>query len=218
MYEVAHQAPTVEYAPAGNLPALHYNYSVLVLGLSEREQRLAVPFSYINGTLLEVRSYKDGAHPVHLKLWAEQDDLRSGSRGPIVRRESLPSVKSVGRLRLGSGAERPFLLAQARLRAQPGSRFTLIFPVAIERALNPVYDCEAAAAVDHAAHDFTWSTADPEIHAIRSRLPEDQVEAFGNSLANYLNGLCRRCLRLVGQHPLERRPYHIAPGQKGLTP
>jgi hypothetical protein len=158
---------------------------------------------------LEVRSYEDTAHPVHLKLWAEQDDPRSGSRGPIIGRGTLPSVRSIGRLKLASGAERPFLLPQATLRAQPGSRITLIFPVPIERAMNPIYDYSALAAVDHAAHDFTWSTANPEIHAIRSRLPEDQVEAFGNSLASHLNGLCRRCFRLFGQHPLERRYFTL---------
>jgi hypothetical protein len=194
--EAAHPAPAGEYAPAGNLPAFHYTYSVLVLGLLKRERQVAVPFSYINGTLMEVRSYADAARPVHLKLWAERNDPRSGSRGPIVSRESMPSVKSIGRLRLGSGAELSFVLAQAALRAQPGSRITLIFPVAIERALDPVCDHDAIAAVYHAVHDFTWSTANPEIYAIRSRLPGDQVEAFGNSLASYLNGLCRRCLRL----------------------
>jgi hypothetical protein len=53
-------------------------------------------------------------------------------------------------------------------------------------ALNPLYDHAAIAAVDCAANSYTWSTTHPEIHAIRSQLPEGQDDAFTDSLASYL--------------------------------
>jgi hypothetical protein len=197
-YGAWRQAPTAEYQPAGDLPPFKYIYRVPLLGLLERERQVVVPFSYINGILLDVRTYEDAAHPIHFKLWSQTDDARSGPRGAIVGRESLPSMRSIVHFRLGSGAERPFVVTQVKLRARAGSHLTLIFPVSIERAINPVYDYAAIAAVDYTADDFMWSTAHPEIHAIRSRMPEGQAERFGDSLANYLNGLCRRCLRLFG--------------------
>jgi hypothetical protein len=204
-----HRTLAAENAPAGDLPPFKYIYRVPLLGLLERERRVAVPFSYINGTLLDVRSYEDAAHPIHFKLWSQMDDPRSGPRGPIVGRESQPNIRSIVRLRLADGAERSFVLSQATLRSKAESPVTLIFPVSIDRASNPIYDYSAIAAVDYVTNRFTWSTANPEIHAIRSRLPGDQIEPFGHSLANHLNGLCRRCLRLFGQHQ-NRRPFHLA--------
>jgi hypothetical protein len=206
-----------EYAPAGNLPAFHYVYRAPLLGPLERERRIVVPFSYINGTLLEVRAHEDAAHPIHFKLWSQQDDPRSGPRDPIVGRRSQPSIRTIVRLRLGSGAERSFVLSQAKLRARPESRITLIFPVAVERALNPLYDYAAIAAVDHAARDFAWSTAHPELDALRSRLPEKQIEPFGDALANHLNGLCRRCLRLFAQYRRSERRYDLAAADQELS-
>lgn len=193
-------SPAVEYPPAGDLPEFTFRYNIALLGLVERERQVSVPFSYINGLLVDVRTHEDPVHEVHMKLWQQQDDPKSGPRGPIVGRESQPSIRNIVRLRLGSGAERSFVLTQVRLRATAGSRVTLIFPVSIARAVNPVYDYAAIAAVEYAANHFTWTTTHPEIYAIRSRLPEGQAEPFGESLANYLNGVCRRCLRLFGTH------------------
>jgi hypothetical protein len=199
-YRTERRQPAAEYPPAGDLPQFTFRYNVALLGLVERERQVSVPFSYINGALADVRTHEDTVHAVHMKLWQQQDDPGSGPHGPIVGRESQPSIRNIVRLRLGSGAERSFVLTQVRFRATAGGRVTLIFPVSIERAVNPIYDYAAIAAVDYAANDFAWSTTHPEIHAIRSRVPEDQTERFGESLAGYLNGLCRRCLRLFGTH------------------
>jgi hypothetical protein len=189
-YRATLEAPAAEYAPAGNLPAFNYVYRVPLPGPLERERRVVVPFSYINGILLELRSYEDAAHPVRFRVWSQPDDPRSGPRDPIVGRRSQPSIRTIVRLRLGSGAERSFVLSQAKLRSRPESRITLIFPAPIERAAHPLYDYAAIAAVDHAARDFAWSTAHPEIDALRSRLPKKQIEPFGDALASCLNGLC----------------------------
>lgn len=193
-YRPAHRLPVAEYPPAGDLPTFRYN--IPLFALMERERKVSVPLSYINGTLLEVRSYEDAAHPVHTQLWFQHDNPLSGPCDPIIDKESQPSIRSIVRLKLGSGVERSFVLTQVRLRAKAGNRITLIFPTPLERALNPVYDYAAIAAVDYVPNDYTWSTSHPEIHAIRMRLTEDQSERFADSLASYLNGLCRRCLRL----------------------
>ncbi len=186
-YKPAHRLPVAEYPPVGDLPTFTSTYKIPLVGLIERQQKVSVPFGYINGTLLEVRSYEDAAHPVHTQLWSQHDDPLSGPCDPIVGKESQPSIRSIVRLMLGSGTERSFVLTQVRLRAKAGNRITLIFPTPVERALNPVYDYAAIAAVDYAANDYTWSTSHPEIHAIRMRLTEDQSERFADSLASYLN-------------------------------
>ncbi len=214
-YRTERCSPAAEYPPAGDLPQFTFRYNVALLGLVERERRVSVPFSYINGLLVDVRTHEDPVHAVHMKLWQQQDDPGSGPRGPIVGRESQPSIRNIVRLRLDSGAERSFVLTQVRLRVKAGSRITLIFPVSIERAVNPVYDYAAIAAVEYAANHFTWSTTHPEIHAIRSRLSEDQTGRFGDSLASYLNGLCRRCLRLFGMHGQVAERRYQAGAQHG---
>ena len=198
-YTAAYRLPVVEYPPVGNLPTLTFTYTVAFLGLIERERSVSVPFSYINGTLLEVRTHEDPAHQVHTQLWSQHDDPLSGPRDPIVGRKSQPSIRNIVRLKLESGVERSFVLTQARLRAKASSQITLIFPTPIERAMNPIYDYAAIAAVNQAANDYTWSTTHPQIHAIRLRLAEEQSESFADSLASYLDGLCRRCLRLFKQ-------------------
>ncbi len=213
-YSAERRVPAAEYPAAGDLPWFTFRYNVALLGLVGRERQVSVPFSYINGLLIDVRTYEDHAHTVDVKLWRQHDNPRSGPCGPIVGNESLASIRTVVRLRLGSGAERSLVLSQARLRSGRGSRVTLIFPVWIDRALNPVYDYAATAAVDYATNRFTWSTANPEIYAIRSRLPEGRIEAFDTSLASYLNGLCRRCLRLFGQHQSRQRPFDLAAAPK----
>ncbi len=205
------------YPPAGNLPPFTYAYAAPLLGLLERERRVVVPFSYINGTLVEVRAYEDVDHPVRFRVWSERDDPRSGPQSPIVGRESQPSIRSILRLWLADGAARSFVLANAKLRSRPGNPLTLIFPVQVERAANPLYDYAAVAAVDYAANDFAWSTANPEIHALRSRLPEDQCEPFGDSMASYLNGLCRRCLRQFGPRAQQQRQYQMAASHAELS-
>jgi len=209
-YRATLEPPAAEYPPAGDLPPFNYVYRAPLLGPLERERRIVVPFSYINGTLIETSSYEDAAHPVCFRVWSQRDDPRSGPRDPIVGRRSQPSIRTIVRLRIANGAERSFVLSQAKLRTRPESRTTLIFPAPSERAANPLYDYAASAAVDHAAHDFAWSTAHPELDALCSRLPEKQIEPFGDALANHLNGLCRRCLRLFAQYRKPERRYDLA--------
>jgi hypothetical protein len=211
-FVAAHRSPVAEYPPAGGLPTFTFTYSIPFLGFIERERNVGVPFSYINGTLLEIRTYEEPAHPVPTQLWCQHDDPLSGPRGPIVGRKSLPSIRNILRLKLGSGIERSFVLTQVRVRAKAGGRITLIFPTPIARALNPVYDYAAIGAVDYAANDYTWSTTHAEIHAIRLRLPEDQSERFADSLASYLDGLCRRCLRLFGAHVRREQRWYLVGG------
>jgi hypothetical protein len=211
--------PAVEYPAAGELRTFTFKYGVHLLGLIERQRSLSVPFSYVNGTLLEIRSHQDPAHSVHIKIWSEKDAPRLGPCDPIVGKETQPIIRSIVRLRLGSGVERSLVLSQVRPQARRGNSIGLIFPAPVVRALNPLYDHAAIAAVDYAANSYTWSTTHPEIHAIRSRLPEDQDNAFTDSLASYLNGLCRRCLRLFGEHDRHnRRRIESAPGRAELTP
>jgi hypothetical protein len=80
----------------------------------ERQRQVRVPFSYVNGTMLELRTHKDASHSVHTRLWSQQDDPKLGPRRPIVGGESQPSIRSIVRLR--SGAERSFVLTLVRLR------------------------------------------------------------------------------------------------------
>lgn len=209
--------PAVEYRGAGDLRSFTFKYRVHLLGLIERQRSLSVPFSYVNGTLLEICTHQDPAHSAHIKIWSEKDDPRLGPCDPIVGKETQPIIRSIVRLRLGSGVERWFVLSQIRPQARRGNSIGLIFPAPFVRALNPLYDHAAIAAVNYAANSYTWSTTHPEIHAIRSQLPEDQDDAFTDSLASYLNGLCRRCLRLFKRH--DRRVharYRIAAGQAEL--
>jgi len=197
--------PAVEYPAAGDLRPFTFKYRVRLLGLIERQRSLNVPFSYVNGTLLEIRTHQDAAYSAYIKIWSEKDDPRLGPCDPIIGKETQPIIRSIVRLRLGSGVERSFVLSQVRPQARRGNSIGLIFPASVVRALNPLYDHAAIAAVDYAANSYTWSTTHPEIHAIRSQLPEDQDDAFTDSFASYLNGLCRRCLRLFKRH--DRRDH-----------
>ena len=203
------RVPT-EYPPSGDLPPFVFaHYQPTMLGLFERERRTHVAFSYITATLLEIRTAYDRNQAVFIQLWSQGDDPKVGVCGPIVGSERQPSIRNIVRVRLGSGAERSFLLTQVKLRANRGDRVTLIFPVPIERAANPVYDYAAIAAVNHVTNGHTWSTTHPLIHAIRCQLPEDQMEPFTDSLGNFLDGLCRRCLRLFAQQShCRQRPHH----------
>lgn len=199
-----------EHPPAVDLPPLVFAYTErTLLGLVERKREARVAFSYINGTLLEVRTHEDPSHAVHINLWSQPDDPRSGPRPSFVGKESRPSLRSIVKLKLGSGAERSFVVTQVRLGAKAGNRITLIFPIAVERALNPIYDYAAIAAVDYPANDYTWSTTHPEIHAFRDRLPADQDAPFADALASYLDGLCRRCLRLFSLDREKARRYRV---------
>jgi hypothetical protein len=210
---------TAEHPPAGDLPPFVFGYTErTLLSLVERKRELCVAFSHISGTLLEVSTHEDAEHSVDIRLWSQSDDPQSGPRPPIVAKESQPSFRSIVKLKLGSGAERSFVLTQVRLGAGTGNRVTLIFPVSVERALNPIYDYAAIAAVDHPANDYTWSTTHPEIHALRDRLPADQDERFTDALSSYLNGLCRRCLRLFRLNRERNRRCRIQPQPLELVP
>ena len=57
-YGATHRLPVAEYPPGGDLPAFTFRYNIPFLGLIERGQEMRVPFSYINGTLLELRRYE----------------------------------------------------------------------------------------------------------------------------------------------------------------
>lgn len=206
-----------ERAPAGDPPTFVFSYTNRsLLGLIEHQRQVRIPFSYINGTVLEVQTHEDETRRVDMRVWLRQDDPTTGPCGPIVRQESQPSIRNVVRLRLGSGAERSFALTQVRFRAPAGSRITLIFPVQTERAMNPIYDCAALGAVDHTANYLGWSTTHPEIHALRERLSEEQAEVFADSLGSFLDGLCRRCLRLFVRYRGERRRSRVYSERSGL--
>jgi hypothetical protein len=216
-FQAASTRAVAEYPGVGDLRLFTFIYKVHLLGLIERERSLSVPFSYVNGTLLEIRTYQDAAHLVRMKIWSQKDDPRLGPCDPIVGKETQPTIRSIVRLILGSGVERSFVLTQIRPRARAGNRIGLIFPAPIVRALNPLYDHAAIAAVDYTANYYTWSTTHPEIRAIRSQLSEDQNDALTDSLASYLNGLCRCCLRLFREHDSHhQRRYRIGAGQAEL--
>jgi hypothetical protein len=221
-YRTAHRLSVAEYPPGGNLPTFTFTHNIPFFGLIERGREVSVPFSYISGTLLEIRRYEDTAHPVQVQLWSQEDDPPLGSRDPIVGRESQPSIRNIVHLKLTSGVERSSVLTHVGLRAEFGSRITLVFPTPFERATNPVYDCAAIAAVDCTANDYVWSTAHPEIYALRMRLPEDHSERFADALASYLNGLCRLCLRRFRSTPStaapSRRWVRGAGAMKEVTP
>ncbi len=168
---------------------------------------------------MEIRTDQDAASSVHIKVWLEKDDPRLGRCNPIVGKETQAATRSIVQLKLGSGVERSFVLTQVRPRTRGGNSIGLIFPAPVVRALNPLYDHAAIAAVDYAANDYTWSTTHPEIHAVRSQLPQGQDDAFTDSLASYLNGLCRRCLRLFRRHDRHNRPQsRVGAGHAELTP
>jgi len=169
---------------------------------------VTISFSYVNGALPEIRTYEDRTPAVHLKIWSQKDDPHLAFSDPIIGKESQPSIRNILRLKLGSGAERSFVLSQVRPQVKAGNRLGLIFPAPIERAFNPAYDYAAIALVDYVTNDYTWSTTHPDIHAIRSRLPQGQDDAFTDSLASFLNGLCRRCLRLFRGHGGEGQSKH----------
>ena len=204
------RGPT-EYPPSGDLPPFEFtHYQPTMLRLFERERKTRIAFSYITATLLEIRTVSDRSQAVFIQLWSQDDDPRVGSRGPIIGSERQASIRNIVRVRLGSGAERSFVLTQVKPRANIGERVTLIFPVSTDRTANPIYDYAAIAAVNYVTHSYTWSTTHPLIHAIRSQLPEDQMEPFTDSLGNFLDGLCRRSLRLLGQQSGKRESPHHA--------
>src|SRR5260370_9613849 len=105
-YKPAHRLPVAEYPPVGDLPTFTSTYKIPLVGLIERQQKVSVPFGYINGTLLEVRSYEDAAHPVHTQLWSQHDDPLSAPCDPIVGKASQPSIRSIVPLLLAIGTGR----------------------------------------------------------------------------------------------------------------
>src|ERR1700675_957022 len=73
-----------EHPPAGDLPPLVFAYTErTLLGLVERRREARVAFSYINGTLLELRTHAEAENAVHIMLWSQADDPQSGTRPPI---------------------------------------------------------------------------------------------------------------------------------------
>ena len=207
-YKATQRLPVTGYPPAGDLPAFRFSYKAALLGLFERERFLTISFSHVNGALLEIRTYEDQARAVHLQIWSQNDDPRLASTDPIIGKESQPSSRGIVRLNLEIGAEPSFVLSQVRPRVKAGNRLGLIFPAAIDCAFNSTYEYAAIALVHYAANDYTWSTTHPAIHAIRSRLPQDQDDSFTDSLASFLNGLCRRCLRLFREPQSDHRRHY----------
>ena len=135
-----------------------------------------------------------------MTLWSQPDDPIKGPQVPIIVRERQPRIRTVVGLKLGSGAERSIVLAQVKFAPARGSRITLIFPVVAVRALNPIYDYAALAAVNYDTGEQAWSTAHPEVHRLWESAPAQQSKRFGDALANHLEGLCRRYLRLLNPY------------------
>ncbi len=190
-----------EHALSGDLPPLIFAYSEpAFFRLTDRRRELQLFFSYISGVAVSVRRYEDALNQVSMTLWSQPDDPIKGPQVPIIVRERQPRIRTVVGLKLGSGAERSIVLAQVKFAPAPGSRITLIFPVVAARALNPIYDYAALAAVNYETGEQTWSTAHPEVHQLWESLPTQQSRRFGGALANHLEGLCRRCFRLLNPH------------------
>jgi hypothetical protein len=200
-YSARRSAPTEEHPPAGDLPAFVFAYAErTLLNLVERQRQVRVPFSYISGTVSDIQTHEDAGHPFRIGVWSQEDDPATGPQSSIVGHEWQPSRHNVISLRLGSGAERSFVLKQVRFAARAGDRITRIFPVAATRMLNPFYDYAAIGAVNYGTSDQRWSTAHAEIHQVRERLPSSESKRFLAGLANHLDGLCLRCLRLFNPY------------------
>ena len=217
-YAALDSARTAEHPPAGDLPALVFAYAErTLLNLVERQRQARVPFSYISGTLIDIQTHEDTSHPLRMGAWSQEDDPATGPRSPIVGHEWQPSRHNVIRLKLGSGAERSFVLRQVRFAARVGDRITLIFPVAATRALNPIYDYAAIGAVNYRTGDERWSTVHVEIHHMRDQLPPAESKRFLAGLASHLDGLCRRCLRLFNLYRRSPSRSSVRSDQAGLA-
>jgi len=210
-YSALRPAPTEEHPPAGDLPAFVFAYAERTfLNLVERQRQVRVPFTYMSGTVIDIHTHEDTSHPLKIGVWSQEDDPATGPRSPIVGHEWQPSRHNMIRLKLGSGAERSFVLRQVRFAARAGDRITLIFPVAATRMLNPIYDYAAIGAVNYKTGDERWSTAHAEIHQVRDQIPSSESKRFLAGVANHLDGLCRRCLRLF--NPYRRSVIRKPPG------
>jgi hypothetical protein len=200
-YSARRSAPIEEHPPAGDFPPFVFGYTDwTLLNLVERQRQVRVPFSYISGTVSDIHTHEDTGHPLRMGVWSQEDNPAVGLQSPIVGHEWQSSRHNVIRLRLGSGAERSFVLKQVRFAARAGDRITLIFPVAATRMLNPIYDYAAIGAVNYRTGDQRWSTTHTEIHHLRDHLPSSESKRFLGGVANHLDGLCRRCLRLFNSY------------------
>jgi len=190
-----------EHAPSGDLPPLIFAYSEpAFFRLTDRRRELQLFFSYISGVAVSVRRYEDALNQVSMTLWSQPDDPIKGPQVPIIVRERQPRISTVVGLKLGSGAERSIVLAQVKFAPARGSRIMLIFPVVAARALNPIYDYAALAAVNYDTGEQAWSTVHPEVRRLWESVPAQQTKRFGDAFANHLAGLCRRCLRLLNPY------------------
>jgi hypothetical protein len=217
-YSALRSAPTEEHPPAGDFLPFVFGYTErTLLNLVERTREVRVPFSYISGTVIDIQTHEDTGHLARMGVWSQEDDPAVEPRSPIVGHEWQPFRHHVIRLKLGSGAERSFVLRQVRFAARAGDRITIIFPVAATRMLNPIYDYAAIGAVNYRTGDQRWSTAHAEIHHLRDHLHSSESERFLAGVANHLDGLCRRCLRLLNPYrrSVIRKPSGAA--QVGLT-
>ena len=217
-YSARRSAPIEEQPPAGDFPPFVFGYTErTLLNLVERQRQVRVPFSYISGTVSDIQTHEDTSHPLRMGVWSQEDEPAVGPRSPIVGHEWQPFRHHVIRLKLGSGAERSFVLRQVRFAARAGDRITLIFPVVVARALNAIYDYAAIGAVNYRTGEQRWSTAHAEIHHLRDHLPSSESKRFLGGVANHLDGLCRRCLRLLNPYRRNviRKPTGAA--HAGLT-
>jgi hypothetical protein len=176
-----------------------------------------VSFSYISGTVIDIQTHEDTSHALRIGAWLQEDDPASGPQSPIIAHKWQPTRNNVMRLRLGSGIERSFALRQVRFTARAGHRITLIFPVVAARALNPIYDYAAIGAVNYATNDQRWSTAHAEIHQVWDQIPSSESNRFSDGVANHLDGLCRRCLRLLNPYRRSLNPKPSGAAYAGLT-
>jgi hypothetical protein len=117
-YAAPDSARTAEHPPAGDLPAFVFAYTErTLLSLVERKREVHVPFSYISGTVIDIQMHENTSHPLRIGAWSQEDDPATGPQSPIVGHKWQPTRNSVIRLKLGSGAERSFLLRQVRFRS-----------------------------------------------------------------------------------------------------
>jgi hypothetical protein len=209
---------TAEHPPAADLPAFVFAHTErTLLSLFERRREVRVSFSYISGTVIDIQTREDTSPPLRIGAWSQEDDPATGRQSPIVGNKWQPTRNNLLRLKLGSGADRSFMLRQVRFAARAGHRITLIFPVVVARALNPIYDYAAIGAVNYATNDQRWSTAHAKIHHVWDQFPSSESKRFSDGVANHLDGLCRPCLRLLNPYRRSLNPKPSGAAYAGLT-
>ena len=200
-------APTKEHPPAAGLLAFIFaNSDRTLLNLVERRREVRVPLSCVSAIVIEVQTHEDTSHPLKIGGWSQDDEYATGPQSPIVGHKWEPTRKNLFHLKLGSGAGRSFVLRQIRFAAHAGHRIMLIFPVIAARALDPIYDYAAIGADNYATNDQRWSTVRAEMRHALGQLSSSESKRLTHGVANHLDGLCRRCLRLLNPNRRSLNP------------